>query len=83
MTGRLCGGCKRPARIALACAAGLGVLYLVGLPYMALILGVYRGTPLPFWRLIRDGMLIFLPGDALKIAACVFLAPQLIKRIPA
>lgn len=83
MTGRLCGGCKRPARIALACAAGLGVLYLVGLPYMALIFGVYRGTPLPFWRLIRDGMLIFLPGDALKIAACVFLAPQLIKRIPA
>ena len=83
VTGRLCGGCKRPARIALACAAGLGVLYLVGLPYMALIFGVYRGTPLPFWRLIRDGMLIFLPGDALKIAACVFLAPQLIKRIPA
>ena len=30
VTGRLCGGCKRPARIALACAAGLGVLYLVG-----------------------------------------------------
>ena len=83
VTGRLCGGCKRPARIALACAAGLGVLYLVGLPYMALIFGVYRGTPLPFWRLIRDGMLIFLPGDALKIAACVFLAPQLIKHIPA
>ena len=50
---------------------------------MTLIFGVYRGTPLPFWRLIRDGMLIFLPGDALKIAACVFLAPQLIKRIPA
>lgn len=83
VTGRLCGGCKRPARIALACAAGLGVLYLVGLPYMALIFGVYRGTPHPFWRLIRDGMLVFLPGDALKIAACVFLAPQLIKRIPA
>ena len=83
VTGRLCGGCKRPARIALACAAGLGVLYLVGLPYMALIFGVYRGTPLPVWRLIRDGMLIFLPGDALKIAACVFLAPQLIKRRPA
>ena len=58
------------------------MLYLVGLPYMALIFGVSRGTPLPFWRLIRDGMLIFLPGDALKIAACVFLAPRLIKRIP-
>lgn len=82
VTGRLCGGCQSPARIALACAAGLGVLYLVGLPYMALIFSVYRGTPLPFWRLIRDGMLIFLPGDTLKIAACVFLAPRLIKRIP-
>ena len=73
---------RKPVRIVLSCVAGLAALYAVGLPYMALIFGVYRGTPLPFWRLIRDGMLIFLPGDTLKIAACVFLAPRLIKRIP-
>ncbi len=30
-------------RIALACAAGLAVIYLVGLPYMGLILNVYLG----------------------------------------
>ena len=83
VVGAAAGESLDPRRMALASLAGLAVLYAVGLPYMALIFGVYRGTPLPFWRLIRDGMLVFLPGDALKIAACVFLAPQLIKRIPA
>ena len=81
LVGRIGAGSTNPWRIACACAAGLGVLYLVGLPYMALIFDVYRGEPIPFWRLIRDGMLIFLPGDTLKIAVCMLLAPQLAKRI--
>ena len=77
VTGRLCGGCKRPARIALACAAGLGVLYLVGLPYMALILNVYMDKGLDFWAVLKSGMLPFLPGDALKIAVAAVLFPKL------
>ena len=59
------------------------LLGLVGLPYMAMIFDAYRGQPLPFWKLIRDGMLIFLPGDMLKIAVCMLLAPQLTKRLSA
>ena len=83
VVGRIGAGSHDPWRIALACLAGLGVLYLVGLPYMAVIFDVYRGQPLPFWKLIRDGMLIFLPGDMLKIAVCMLLAPQLTKRLSA
>ena len=81
--GRIAAGGSSPRRIAAACAAGLGVLYLIGLPYMALIFALYRGTPLAFWPLVRDGMLVFLPGDALKIVACVVLAPRVSKRLPA
>ena len=68
---------RRPLRVVLACVAGLAVLYAVGLPYMALILNVYLGKGWSFARLLRDGMLIFLPGDALKIAVAAVLFPKL------
>ena len=68
---------RKPLRIILACAAGLAVLYAVGLPYMALILNGYLGKGWSFGRLLRDGMLLFLPGDALKIAVAAILFPRL------
>ena len=51
----------------------LAALYLVGLPYMWLILNVYldKGMALP--ALLWSGMLIFLPGDFLKIAGVTAL----------
>ena len=68
---------RRPLRIVLACAAGLAALYAVGLPYMALILNGYMDLGWILGRLLRDGMLLFLPGDALKIAAAAILFPRL------
>lgn len=68
-------------RLALACAAGLAVLYAVGLPYMALILNVYMGKGLDIAAIVRLGMLPFLPGDALKIAAAVAICPTLRRRL--
>lgn len=41
-------------------------LYVIGLPYMAWILRVYMGKVLSFRELLMTGMVIFLPGDALK-----------------
>lgn len=70
------------ARTALACAAGLGVLYLVGLPYMGAVLNLYMGKGMSLWAVISGGMLIYLPGDALKIAACAALAPTVKGRLP-
>ena len=60
-----------------ACLAGLGVLYLVGLPYMYLILNVYLDKGLSIWYVVRAGMLIYLPGDFLKIAVTTLLARPL------
>jgi biotin transport system substrate-specific component len=81
LIGRLAEGSSHPARICLACVAGLAVLYVVALPYMYLILNVYLAKGLPLWRVIRDGMLVYLPGDALKIAVVTLLSPVLSRRL--
>lgn len=75
--GMLTWGRPGPVRVALSALAGLAVLYLVGLPYMWFILNVYleKGMALP--ALLWSGMLIFLPGDALKIAGVAALSRPL------
>ncbi len=70
-----------PIRTALACLAGLAVLYAVGLPYMAVILNQYMGKAVGFSAILWAGMLPFLPGDMLKIAVTAALAPLLQKRL--
>lgn len=72
-----------PVRTALACLAGLTVLYAVGLPYMAVILNQYMGKAMDFSAILWAGMLPFLPGDMLKIAVTAALAPLLQKRLSA
>ena len=72
-----------PIRTALACLAGLAVLYAVGLPYMAVILNQYMGKAMDVSAILWAGMLPFLPGDMLKIAVTAALAPLLQKRLSA
>lgn len=66
------------AQITLACLAGLAVLYAVGVPYLALIANVYLGKGLSLWQILRSGMLIYLPGDALKIVCTALLCGKLL-----
>lgn len=67
--------------ICLACLAGLMVLYVIGLPYMHLILTVYLQKEWTIWQTVKGGMLIFLPWDLLKILVtallCVKIYPAL------
>jgi len=81
LIGLLSGQRPGPARIALASLAGLGVLYLIGLPYMALILNGYLGKGISLPALVVSGMLVYLPGDALKIAAVCLIAPTVTRRL--
>jgi biotin transport system substrate-specific component len=67
--------------IGAACLCGLGVLYLAGLPYMALILNGYMGKALTFAQLLMTGMLVFLPGDLAKIAVVGLLCPAVSRRL--
>ena len=76
---------KRPLtfwRTALAMLAGLAVLYAVGVPYLALIANAYLGKGLTFWQVLKNGMLIYLPGDLLKIAFGSFLCVAIARRLP-
>ena len=76
--GKITEGGQSAGRIAAACLAGLGVLYAVGLPYMYLILNLYLDRALSFAYVAKAGMLVYLPGDFLKIAAAVVLSRKLI-----
>ena len=67
---------------ALAMLAGLAVLYAIGVPYMALIANGYLGKGLTFWQVMRSGMLIYLPGDMLKIAVGSALCVAVERRLP-
>lgn len=79
--GRLGQGQCRPQRVALACLAGLAVLYLAGLPYMYAVVNLYLGRAMSAGAVVRAGMLIYLPGDFLKIAATTLLAPALARAL--
>ena len=69
------------AWVAVSCCAGLAVLYLIGVPYMALILNVYLGKGLDLKAILMAGMVPFLPGDALKIAVAAAVCPVLRQRL--
>jgi len=69
------------AWLVLSCVAGLAVLYLIGVPYMALILNVYLQKGLDTAAVLKVGMLPFLPGDALKIAVAAAVCPVLRRRL--
>jgi len=68
-------------RVALACFAGLAVLYLIGVPYMGVIVNVYLGKGLTLWQILKSGMIIYLPGDCLKIALTALVAPRLVQAL--
>ena len=67
--------------IALACLAGRAVLYLIGLPYLYLIMKLYLHKSITVWTAIKAGMLVYLPGDAIKIALTVLLYKPLRRAI--
>lgn len=75
--GALAGDQGRPQKVVPACVAGLAALYLVGVPYMGGILNVYLDKGYSIGQIVKSGMLIYLPGDAVKIAVAAIVAPAL------
>ena len=81
LIGKLTENCIKPWQLAISCAAGLAALYIVGLPYMALILNGYMGKGMNTSAIFWAGMIPFLPGDGLKIVVTALLCPILRKRL--
>ena len=80
--GTLCKNAKSFWPMALGVLAGLAVLYLIGTPYMGLILNLYLGKGMSVWQIVRAGCLLYLPGDTLKIVVCTALCLALRSRLP-
>lgn len=70
-----------PLRVALACIAGDFAMYAVALPYMYLVLNLYMGLEKSVPDVVKGGMLLFLPGDAVKIAVTALVSGPLLKAV--
>ena len=79
--GKLSGGSGSVRRTVPACLAGLGVLYLIGVPYLYAVMNLYLGTEMTVWTAVRVGMLIYLPGDFLKVAVTAAVSPALTRAL--
>lgn len=60
-----------------AALAGLAVIYLFGVSYYGILALFYLDSPLAFWPLMVNYVLIFLPTDIPLCALCAFLASRL------
>lgn len=81
LVGRLTRADRSPLRVALACVAGDLAMYAVALPYMYLVLNLYMGMEKSAWDVAWGGMVIFLPGDAVKIAVTALVSDPLLKAV--
>ena len=72
---------RSPLRVALACIAGVLAMYAVALPYMYAVLNFYMGIEQSALDVIKGGMLLFLPGDAVKIAVTALVSGPLLKAV--
>lgn len=68
-------------RYLLAMAAGLAVIYLIGLPYLYVILNFYLGQAVPAAQIIKIGFLPFIGFDLLKAVVAAGLARLVVRRL--
>lgn len=77
VSGWLSKGSLSPVRLGLSAAVGILAGYVIGTPYMGLILNVYMGKGLDVWTVVKTGCLVYLPGEAVKVVATAVVAPPL------
>lgn len=79
--GRIAGRKPEPKQIVPACLLGYGVLYAIGVPYMALILNTFLGKGMGFSAIMWAGMIPFLPGDMIKVLCITLLMPPILRQL--
>lgn len=57
--------------------AGFGLMYLIGLPYMAFILKIYLGQSISLWKIFCTGFLFCLPTDLAKLLLLAAVVPRI------
>ncbi|MCG8515538.1 MAG: biotin transporter BioY [Halanaerobiales bacterium] len=65
----------------LVSVVGMAVVYLFGVPYLYFVLNQVTGMEISLFTAIKTGMLVFLPGDLLKVFILTSIVPDIYKRI--
>jgi biotin transport system substrate-specific component len=71
-------GNKTFIKLFISIISGLIVIYLIGVPYMYLILKYVMGVNITVSAAIKAGFIVFIPGDILKSILCAALGVKLI-----
>ena len=69
---------QRFSRTLIACALGILVIYIIGVPYMYMIMRIVMGVEVAFTKAIFIGFLVFVPGDAVKCLCSAYLGKALV-----
>lgn len=79
--GKIAESVKKPSyvRFLVASLVGIAVVYLIGVPYLYLILKYVVGAKITVMGVLKTGMFLFIPGD---IAKCIITAALGVKVVP-
>lgn len=71
---------KKPGflKIFLSCLLGTAVIYVIGYPYLYLVLTKVSGATVTFQGLLKPAVLIFLPGDLVKIIIAAYAGRKMV-----
>ncbi len=65
-------------RIWIAAFIGSIIFYLIGVPYMYMIINVYMGKSMTLLDAFKKGFFIFIPGDTLKFILSSMIATRVV-----
>lgn len=65
----------------IGCFLGVLVIYIIGVPYMYMILRCVMHTDISFLKAIIVGFMVFIPGDIVKCAAASLLGIRIVPAI--
>lgn len=64
-----------------ASCLGISIIYIIGVPYLYIILTEVSAVDISFMGTVKTGMIAFLPGDLMKILIVTITAPTIKNRL--
>jgi biotin transport system substrate-specific component len=80
LVGKLLENDKRPGflKIFISCLLGTTIIYAIGYPYLYLVLTRISGASVTFQGLLKPAVLVFLPGDLVKITLAAYAGKKMV-----
>jgi len=62
----------------MACIVGVLFIYAIGVPYLYLILKYVTGANISFYKALKIGFIVFIPGDIIKCVLTALIGSKVI-----